>query len=262
MNHPTCPKCNGLLKHEPADILGPERVKCILCGWEKIRSGARPARVAPVSETVKTSPVEPKPKLSPKPKADPRPTDGTCASCHRAGLVLNNGGICGRCTYRLSKGIEVMLPNQQSGIMAPRKGATSITPIQTKETTHMPSKRGTCPLCKRENVLMPGPKCSRCYSRAKLGLDLLTGEPLPVFRAHDHSDLSSVKDTVKPAAKSAAAALPASGFSLDVLAVIDEAWSSKRAAFIDQILAADKTADKLRITLNTLASVRDMSFEA
>lgn len=256
MNHPTCPKCNGLLKHEPADILGPERVKCILCGWEKVRPGARPARVAPVSETMKKAPAEP------KPKADPRPADGSCVSCHRTGLVLSNGGICGRCTYRLSKGIDVLLTNQQSGILAPRKVATPITPIQTKETTHMPSKRGTCPLCKRENVLMPGPKCSRCYSRSKLGLDLLTGEPLPVFRAHDHSDLSSIKDTIKPAVKPAAATLPASGFSLDVLAVIDEAWSSKRAAFIDQILAADKTADKLRITLNTLASVRDMSFEA
>lgn len=38
--HPRCPQCGGLLKHEPADILGPERVHCILCGWELARSVA------------------------------------------------------------------------------------------------------------------------------------------------------------------------------------------------------------------------------
>jgi hypothetical protein len=36
---PRCPQCDGLLKYEPADLLGPERVHCILCGWELLRQG-------------------------------------------------------------------------------------------------------------------------------------------------------------------------------------------------------------------------------
>jgi len=40
------------------------------------------------------------------------------------------------------------------------------------------SFRGDCPLCKRKNVHMPGPKCSRCYSRLAKGRDILTNQPI------------------------------------------------------------------------------------
>ncbi len=111
-HHPRCPQCKGLLKYEPADILGPERVKCILCGWEKHRD---------------------------KPIIDQSVT------------------------------------------------VTTVTiPVAKTEATVSETKRGNCPSCNREDVLMPGPKCSRCYDRIKRGVDVITGESTPVFRAHDH----------------------------------------------------------------------------
>lgn len=51
-------------------------------------------------------------------------------------------------------------------------------PVEKKETT-MANKRGTCPVCKRKDVLMPSDKkCSRCYDRQKKGLDPGTGKPV------------------------------------------------------------------------------------
>jgi len=38
---PRCPACQGLLKHEPASVVGPERVYCI-CGWSLYRPDSAP----------------------------------------------------------------------------------------------------------------------------------------------------------------------------------------------------------------------------
>lgn len=68
----------------------------------------------------------------------------------------------------------------------------------------MANKRGTCPVCKRKDVLMPsGQKCSRCYDRQRKGLDPVTGKPVaaaaPVAKAvgADTVELLSIQ---KPAA--------------------------------------------------------------
>lgn len=158
----------------------------------------------------------------------------------------------------------------------------------------MASKYGNCPSCKRENVLMPGPKCSRCYDRIKRGKHVITGEPIKPLRAHDiePAGKTATATTTKPAkaAPLAPAILaddetenaapvsptPAAGsttavepekkpsddFNVDVLAAIDSAWLVKRDVFIGQLQAATKTADRLRIAFHTLATIQAMGFEA
>lgn len=175
--HPRCPHCHGLLKYEPADILGPERVKCILCGWEKARPAA-PVKPLPVPETAKPSPA---PSAATIKRAAPGTliTFGTCPSCQRPDMKLNHSGKCGRCAYRLLKGIDLLLPSQKPGIAAPRQAVTQLKP-EIKEIT-MTTKitpRGHCPTCDRDDVLMPGPKCSRCYDRISKGRDPKTNEPV------------------------------------------------------------------------------------
>lgn len=212
MSRPRCPKCNGLLKHEPAGIIGPERVHCILCSWQMVRATAR---IAPAPETVETVPVEPKPEPE-------------------------------------------LIPE------------TKEIPMTTTKT-----KRGHCPSCKRDDVLMPGPKCPHCYDRTKKGLDVITGKPIKLLRAHDLNPAPIA--AVVPARRAAilagdepeisagpakTAAPPAAGFNLYAMAAIDEAWNAKRDVIISQLNAADKTAQKMRIAFYALASVSAMGFEA
>lgn len=306
--HPTCPKCKGLLKHEPADILGPERVKCILCSWEKYRPDAPAVRVAetvkllppltmkcltcgrefassdarttvstcsgcryrikhgrdpltgnPLPEPIKAAPIGAQPET--------RPKDGSCVGCGRPGLVLDNGGYCGRCKYRRANNIDLYLPNQTSGIAAPRKTTAPATiKTETKEIS-MPStktKRGNCPSCRRDDVLMPGPKCSRCYDRIERGVDVITGKPpvkpalAPAILADD--EVETLPVTVVKQAKPVE--LTFEDFHIDVVGAVDEAWRTKRHDFITQLRNATKAAEKLRIAFHTLASVKAMGFEA
>lgn len=256
--HPTCPKCKGLLKYEPADILGPERVKCILCGWEK----HRPAPPAPLRP--ETAEERPKQADSPKPRPERKPTFGTCPSCKRIAMSLKHGGICGRCSYRKTNGIDVLLPNHTPGILAPRaeqEQQQTNTKPETKENS-MAKTTGTCPVCKRPDRKMNGTKCPRCYSRIAKGLDPLTGEPVKLLRAHDlePADRTAVGKAVP--ARSETPAAPSTGFNLDVLAAIDEAWQGKREAVLLQLRATDRIADKLRLAHTVLHSVNTISIEA
>ena len=43
---PCCPKCGNILFHDPPSVLGPERVYCKSCAWQKIR----PADSTPMRE--------------------------------------------------------------------------------------------------------------------------------------------------------------------------------------------------------------------
>lgn len=64
----------------------------------------------------------------------------------------------------------------------------------------MANKRGTCPVCKRKDVLMPSDKkCSRCYDRQRKGLDPVTGEPV-VSKAEVGVDTVELLSIQKPAA--------------------------------------------------------------
>ena len=177
-SHPTCPKCAGLLKYEPADILGPERVECILCGWVKVR----------LATPVKPVPAPDKPAAMPRPPSpvEPRQKFGICPSCRRPDMHTIHNGVCGRCYYRQTHGIADDDTNHKPGVRAPRI-ATTATPAvaltnpandRVEETTM--AIKGTCSHCKRENVSMPSNgKCNRCYDRMKRGVDIFTGHPLP-----------------------------------------------------------------------------------
>lgn len=126
---------------------------------------------------------------------------------------------------------------------------------------------GTCTICGRTKIsLQVKGKCARCNRRLKLGLDPLTGEKVapaaaPAILADDEpiSQETTIQATVgRP---NIIGKLPASGFNLDVLEAIDEAWTAKRRAIIDQLLAVEKTSEKLRIAFHTLASVNAMGTE-
>ena len=127
----------------------------------------------------------------------------------------------------------------------------------------MANKHGNCPSCKRENVLMPGPKCSRCYDRIKRGVHVITGEPLKLLRSHDLEPAkTAVATKTRPAQPETMPTAPTTGFNLDILAAIDEAWFGKREAVLLQLKATDKTADKLRLALNVLSSVNTLGIGA
>ncbi|MFZ4857941.1 MAG: hypothetical protein ACOYL3_16245 [Desulfuromonadaceae bacterium] len=86
--HPTCPKCKGLLKYEAADIVSPERVTCILCGWGKTRS----------SEQTQTSKLE---------TTMAKITHGTCNHCKRENVNMPFPGKCSRCYDRMKRGVDI-----------------------------------------------------------------------------------------------------------------------------------------------------------
>lgn len=108
-NHPKCKKCSGLLLHQPATSVSPERVVCPLCGWNVLR----PPAVVPV-------PVEMKGKIVREPLLPPndgRPAPvkvnngknyrGFCRICHRPDVLLTcKNGECCRCYKRIKNGLD------------------------------------------------------------------------------------------------------------------------------------------------------------
>ena len=190
--HPTCPKCNGLLKFEPADILGPDRVKCILCGWEKHRA----------IELNATTPV-------------------VAISSPKTEDVMSN--------------------------------TTTVT------------KRGQCPSCKRDDVLLPGPKCSRCYDRISRGIDVITGEPVKVFRAHDHAVssvpaavTSSAAPTPVPAKKSVPVKAAADSCTIDIIQVLDDVWISQRSDIIRRLNTASGSCSQLAMAISFVDRIKQL----
>lgn len=248
--HPTCPKCTGLLKYEPADILGPERVKCILCGWEKARASAPAAKRVPV-------PGKPAPVLKVA-VAEPFPKFGTCPLCKRPGMNLKHGGHCGRCAYRLANGIDLTLPNQKPGIMASRVWPHTVIVTaaarpeviaekpDTKEIamSENTNKRGHCPSCNRDDVLMPGPKCSRCYDRIKKGKDVITGEPVAAQEAAAPS--TAITPPLAPKKPVQAPANP-NICTIDVVQVLDGVWSEKRAIMLSKLNESKSVCTRLAL---------------
>jgi hypothetical protein len=97
--HPRCNRCNALLRFEKAYGQVPDRVTCMLCGWEKMREVVIVVQEVPQSDKSKPSGVK---------REDSRPH----------------------------------------------------------------AWRGTCPVCFRENIMIRGPRCSRCYKRIHLGRDV------------------------------------------------------------------------------------------
>ena len=133
----------------------------------------------------------------------------------------------------------------------------------------MPSKRGTCPICKREDVLMPGPKCSRCYDRTQRGVDVLTGKPVAPFRAHDHvvkttaSPLAGYLSTivVVPEVQPELVAPPAviTPYTIDPVELLDTTWLEIRERWINKFLNTGSAEERLKMTHETLACLRNFS---
>jgi hypothetical protein len=187
--HPRCPMCKGLLKHEPADILGPERVKCILCGWEK------------------------------------------------------------------THGHVTAAPDQAAMIITP---APVVDPIKIEEENCMSTttKRGYCPSCKRDDVLMPGPKCSRCYDRASRGVDAITGEPIPPLRAHDH--IATPKTKLPPKAPSTETAEP-SAYKIDLVECLDASWAILRTHMVQKLVAEPTAQSRLSMTFKMVTDLKSLA---
>lgn len=143
---------------------------------------------------------------------------------------------------------------------------------ETKEVSPMASKKGTCPVCKREDVSMSGPKCPRCYSRIAAGQDPVTGQKpeKPIIRSTPTdedkaafinkpvkaSELPAVEKPALPAMeKPAPQASAISAYHIDIVAALDEAWVAKRALFTEHLLAEDTQAGRLRLGFRMLANL-------
>lgn len=285
-------KCGGLMQLRQLTMDTDAHV-CVNCGRDDI-----PRKSAPADEPDEIPVPLPKPVPAPKPPpAEPFPKFGTCPSCQRTNIRLGHAGKCGRCAYRLKNKIDLALPNQKPGKAAPRSDDPAPAPIIThkKENTIM-GAFGTCTTCHRTNIsLQYKDTCARCHKRIAKGKDPLTGEKIGVVaKAAGAAILTYDKPispitTVQPApaANEAGAAssaptpfapittvqatigspniigrIPDPGFTLDVMAAIDEAWLGKRTAIITQLQATPKTSEKLRIAFYTLASVNAMGTEA
>lgn len=138
-----------------------------------------------------------------------------------------------------------------------------------EEITDMAQKttpRGTCPVCKRENVLLPGPKCHRCYGRARKGLDALTGDP-----ATSETPAKAQKPAPAPAP---VAEQPAPGpnpparaattardvCSVDIVAHLDSVWTSKRASWIRELTESPNISNRLLYAGQMIKALEELGY--
>lgn len=248
---PRCPKCDGLLKHWPADVIGPERVTCTLCGWIFERT----APPIPAREIFSEKPAEPATKWI-----------GACPSCKRAGIIIwKNTGTCSRCNYRLRQGLDVYMETEVARIQGTNnKPAAQPNPKEKDMPTH-----GDCPVCNRKNVNMPGPKCSRCYDRIKNGKDVITGLKLPAPATTAGSapgtggsnplvpSLPSVPKQ-KPDKQPKTIIVKTSICSVDIMAVIDATWQHKRQILADDLGKIVDPKNRLRQAARVLDNIESI----
>lgn len=156
---PVCPKCSGLLLFEPAAEGYEDRVLCRVCGWQVFRA----------PQVIQTE----------KPMEQKISYERKCIDC---GIVANHfGNRCGPCWADFNRSRNdtdntYMSNDIQNGCDDTNQIEEVIVTTKTTQTSGTP--RGYCPSCNRDDVLMPGPKCSRCYDRIKKGKDVITGEPV------------------------------------------------------------------------------------
>jgi hypothetical protein len=121
--HPTCPKCKGLLKYELADIVGPERVTCILCGWWKTRSSEHNAHIKKPSDPSNDR-VNPSENRVKETNMATKITHGTCNHCNRENVNMPSPGKCSRCYDRMKRGVDIFT-GKPIGTKVPTVGASS-----------------------------------------------------------------------------------------------------------------------------------------
>ena len=93
--HPRCNKCQGLLLFEKAYGQVPDRVVCLLCGWDKAREISSKFDVQ--GSRLTTTNVESRPHAG---------RLGTCPVCFRENLYIR-GPKCSRCYKRIRSGRDV-----------------------------------------------------------------------------------------------------------------------------------------------------------
>lgn len=172
-------------------------------------------------------------------------------------MELHHAGHCGRCAYRLSKGIDLLLPSQPSGIAAPRKDPPPVQtiPAQPKENTMAkPARTGTCPTCSRPNVTLTQTKagnCFRCYDRIRKGHD-----PLGTGRADKKKGAEPAPEAPAPEAAATPPILkekpvqpkPApDACTIDVIQLLDDMWLEKRVIMVDQLSRSKSICSRLAL---------------
>jgi hypothetical protein len=203
-------------------------------------------------------------------------------------MKLNGSGVCPLCVYRIEKGIDVTAPGLPNGVRIPRTNEPGTTrPVVnpaieeiTMTTKNKTTPRGTCPICKREDVLLPGPKCFRCYDRIKRGVDVITGLPIPPLRAHDLEKTAKAPVAPKPSlailadndlddgpplppvrpAKHQPAPPTDYGVKLDIADIIDGLWLEKRTAMLRLLSAAPNECERLDMAQMFVHRIKSIGF--
>ena len=228
MTRPPCPVCGGFLDHKPADVLGPERVKCMQCGWL-------------LERMVAAKPLPPEELFSGE--------DKVSSTENKLSDVIIDADTWVK-TDKLDK-------------LDKEDEMTEQAPAVKK------SPRGDCPECNRKDVLMPGPKCSRCYDRLRRGVDVITGECVPPLQTHELVP-SIVKAPAKQAAPKVTLKDPAAvlvkrsatdPLSIDPVECVDALWRNLRNSFIRKLSGSTSALDRLETALCMVEDLKELQDE-
>ena len=275
MARPRCPKCNGLLVHEPAVADLPDRILCRACGWQMYRKVEPVIPEIPSETTGKDRPIRTAYGPAGPVTSDGKHWRGICPICKRPDVLLaSRVGECCRCYTRINKGQDPLATTRPMPATPAKQVAKpevpSVPPVPSVTSTDkgvidMPetapetgrtkahkksySYRGTCNTCLRPDLKLSGKGgiCSRCYHRKRTGRDPL-------------ADLPN-QGIAKPAAPSPQAPLPPpipeqktarAACCLDPVQCMDEIWAATRARWIRELTEAPDNITRLRLAANQL----------
>lgn len=238
-------KCGGTMRLMRL-TMDTEAHVCIMCGRDNM------PRKQPVSE----------PELDPETISTPsiRVTKirRTCPGCGREGLKFS--GKCGRCVDREKHGLDLITGKPLVTVPKPPSIQPETIAVQpkAKEPTMATKKvtpRGDCPSCNRKDVLMPGPKCSRCYDRIKKGKDVITGapvtaqEPAPPLKAATPPISEKKAVQHKPAADAC---------TVDVKQLLDDTWISQRMLILEKLDKTRSNYSRLEMALHYVDRLKEV----
>jgi hypothetical protein len=149
----------------------------------------------------------------------------------------------------------------------PGTSAVEIIPTNTgtpgiKESDMSKTTHGFCNHCKRDDVNLPSPgKCSRCYSRIRRGLDVITGEPLaipsvppPAIQAVDLGETG-----INEAQFLSTENIGHSIISLEAL--LDEVWQQKRTQLLGMLDQCNSNLERLQTDSFIMQELNDFEVE-
>ncbi len=237
-------KCGGIMRLMQL-TMDTEAHVCIMCGRDNL------PRKQPIDEP------EVDPETITTPSIRVTKVRRTCPGCGRDGLKFS--GKCGRCVDREKHGLDLVTGKPLVTVPKPPTVQPETIAVQpkTKEPTMATKKvtpRGDCPSCNRKDVLMPGPKCSRCYYRISKGQDPITGKPVaaqePVAPQKAATPPISEKKAVQPK--------PASGTcTVNVMQLVDDTWIAQRS-IMEKKLNDCIGYDRLDLTLAYIDKINEL----